>query len=168
MSLDLRDSTPPDVAAIGPETPFPVAMLLRASGGEDIDLEIVSDSEFSARAKGRESRYAIAQFIPTGPGEYRPVAKVKATMIRLSPTLIAKYGFGFSMETVEALVAAGFIIGRRVAPRLYEIDLESYRAHLLRLEKCVAEGTDFWTAENTARYRATRRKEARARRRSID
>lgn len=128
--------------------------LLNAKSAAAASLEIAPGRMCEALTFRQVSRYAIAEFIPAAPGEYRPVARIKNATVRVTSVLTEKLGLGSDTSTLRRLIRGGFVEGWHMAPRVYVVDLQSLQAHMERVRKCADEGTDFWTEENLTRFRS--------------
>lgn len=100
------------------------------------------------------ARICVSDLIPQGDHTYRAVARVHNAEIRLTPEVLRKLNLGVRHETLKRLIKAGFVDGARIAPNSYVFDLQSYYDHVEKVKKAAGEGTDFWTGDNLARYRA--------------
>lgn len=90
---------------------------------------------------------AFGDWLPQGDGTYRPVMRIHAQQVRLSPDTHRTLGLGIAYNTLKRLIRAGFISGARITPSCYVFNLQSYYDHI---ERC--KDIEFWTPERIKTY----------------
>ncbi len=118
------------------------------------DIEVAPGRFIVDLPPGAVPRICVADLIPQGDHTYRAVARVHEAEIRLTAEILHKLNLGISKSSLIRLIKAGFVNGSRVAPQCYVFDLQSYFDHRELMRAEAAEGRDFWTGDNLARYRA--------------
>jgi hypothetical protein len=98
-------------------------------------------------------RIGVCDLVPQGDGTYKPVLRIHAQEVKLSPHTLRELGIGISIETMRRLIRAGFVQGARSAPNAYFFTLQSYFDHVERVRAAASVGDDFWTTENLTLYR---------------
>lgn len=85
-------------------------------------------------------RVALVDWLPQGGGTYKPVARVHERFLKVSKANVKLLGMGVSVNTLHRLMRAGFVRGVQPSPGLWLMDLDSWYAHLRKVE----EEPEFW------------------------
>lgn len=131
-----------------------VKVQLVGSGAGGHTVEIAPGQRIKPLAGREVPRAAVLEWLPAGDGLYRAQARV-CHWERLKRDNLERLGIGMNVFTLERLIRAGFVAGRKPAPNTALFDLMSFYEHLDR----VAADEWFWEdEENLRKYRSAYRK----------
>ena len=106
---------------------------------EPMEIEIAPGKTIVPLPPDAIEHVVIADLQPAGDGTYRPVARLARRWIINSAPNLKRYGIPLSSSSVKRLIRAGFIVGSKSTPKLYQFDYYSYLRHL---EAC--KDPEFW------------------------
>lgn len=108
--------------------------------GTDHSIEVVPGKTIAELPTGVMPKVAIADWMPVGDGTHRAVARIHDKTIRITAKIIRQLGLGISWQTLHRLGRAGFVEVIQKAPSTYNLNLESYYAHV----EAVKADPEFW------------------------